>query len=128
MSDEIIRLGQGIRRFREALGYTQEEFADELGFERTKVGRMEKGEHITVHDLCKFAEMGLSIDVLMGIIEDPRDFLDESCKKKIVWYDALCELLNLGFDLDRNSSRALLGSVNELIRIKREELASEEDV
>lgn len=41
-------------------------------------------------------------------------------KKKSEWYDVLTELLNMGFDLDKNSARILLGSVNELIRINKE--------
>ena len=41
--------------------------------------------------------------------------------QKTEWYDALTELLNMGFYLDRNSARDLLCSVNELIRIRNEE-------
>ena len=41
-------------------------------------------------------------------------------KKKIEFFDTLQELLNLDFDLDRNSARCLIGSVNELRKINRE--------
>ena len=40
-------------------------------------------------------------------------------KKKIEFFDTLQELLNLDFDLDRNSARCLIGSVNELREINR---------
>lgn len=41
-------------------------------------------------------------------------------KKKIEFFDTLQELLNLDFDLDRNSARCLIGSVYELRKINRE--------
>lgn len=40
-------------------------------------------------------------------------------RKKIEFFDTLQELLSLGFDLDRNSARCLIGSVNELREINR---------
>jgi len=39
---------------------------------------------------------------------------------KVEWFDALTEVLNMGFDLDENSARDLLGTVNELRRIRQE--------
>ena len=38
-------------------------------------------------------------------------------ENKIIWYDTLTEVLNMGFDLDKNSARDLLSCTNELIRI-----------
>lgn len=42
------------------------------------------------------------------------------------WYDTLTELLNMGFDLDKSSARDLLGSVNELINIRRKQIKNHE--
>ena len=44
-----------------------------------------------------------------------------TCHEKAEWYDALCEVLGLGFSLTGNSAEALIGTTNELIRIRREE-------
>lgn len=38
------RLGRNLRSFREAKGVSQEEFARELGFHRTYLGALERGE------------------------------------------------------------------------------------
>lgn len=40
--------------------------------------------------------------------------------KKVEWFDTLTELLNLDFDLDKNSARDLLAATNELLKINRE--------
>ena len=42
-------------------------------------------------------------------------------KEKIEFYDNLAELLNMGFDLDRNTARDLLACVNYLREIKKHE-------
>lgn len=42
------------------------------------------------------------------------------------WYDSLTELMNMGFDLDKNSARVLLGSVNELISIRQKQAHNKE--
>jgi transcriptional regulator with XRE-family HTH domain len=45
MSGELQKvLGQRLREHRIALGLSQEQFADELGFHRTYVGSLERGE------------------------------------------------------------------------------------
>lgn len=36
-------------------------------------------------------------------------------EQKVIWYDTLTYLLNLGFDLDKNTARGLIASVNEII-------------
>lgn len=38
-------------------------------------------------------------------------------RKKAEWYDALCDVMNMGLDLESNSAEDLLGIVNEYIRI-----------
>lgn len=42
-------------------------------------------------------------------------------KEKIEFYDNLTELLNMGFDLDKNTARDLLACVNYLRGIKEYE-------
>jgi transcriptional regulator with XRE-family HTH domain len=37
-------LGRNLRRYREDRGYSQEAFADELGYHRTYMGGIERGE------------------------------------------------------------------------------------
>jgi len=37
-------LGRNVRKIREARGISQEDFADELGFHRTYLGAIERGE------------------------------------------------------------------------------------
>jgi transcriptional regulator with XRE-family HTH domain len=37
-------LGRNLRKHREALGISQEDFADQLGFHRTYLGAIERGE------------------------------------------------------------------------------------
>lgn len=59
-----------------------------------------------------------------GISEDERTITSKDIKnayknlkeiEKIVkWYKTLTKVLNLGFDLDRNSARDLLAATNEL--------------
>lgn len=40
--------------------------------------------------------------------------------EKILWYDTMVELIELGFDLHKNSARDLILSVQELIKINKE--------
>ena len=42
-------------------------------------------------------------------------------KEKIEFYDLLTELLNMGFDLDKNTARDLLACVDYLREIKKHE-------
>lgn len=49
----------------------------------------------------------------------------ESMRKKAEWYDALTDVLNMGFDLDRNTARDLLVCTNEILKIRQEEAATD---
>lgn len=49
----------------------------------------------------------------------------ESMRKKAEWYDALTDVLNMGFDLDRNTARDLLACTNEILKIRQEEAATD---
>ena len=61
-----------------------------------------------------------------GISEEDRAITSKDIKnatinlkeiRKIVkWYQTLTYVLNLGFDLDKNSARDLLGCVNDLLK------------
>lgn len=45
MADHLLqRLGKAFRRRREALGYSQESYADEIGMHRTYYSAIERGE------------------------------------------------------------------------------------
>ncbi|MHB8219376.1 MAG: helix-turn-helix domain-containing protein [Acidimicrobiales bacterium] len=59
--DLQVRLGQNLRAFRRAKGLSQEEFADLLGFHRTYVGGLERGErNVTLQTLSRLArELGV---------------------------------------------------------------------
>jgi len=51
------KLGDAIRKRREALGFSQEKFADEVGMHRTYYGNVELGKNnITIKSLLKIAE------------------------------------------------------------------------
>jgi transcriptional regulator with XRE-family HTH domain len=62
-------LGRNLRKRREAMGLSQEKFAEHLGFHRTYAGALERGErNISLKSLETLAE-------LLGA--DPRDLLRE---------------------------------------------------
>jgi transcriptional regulator with XRE-family HTH domain len=44
MEDVRVRFGKALRRRRQRLGVSQEEFADQCGLDRTYVGGIERGE------------------------------------------------------------------------------------
>jgi transcriptional regulator with XRE-family HTH domain len=44
MEDVRVRFGKALRRRRQKLGVSQEEFADHCGLDRTYVGGIERGE------------------------------------------------------------------------------------
>ena len=51
------RLGAHIRKLREELGYSQEDFAAEAGFDRTYYGGIERGErNLSAINLIKLAQ------------------------------------------------------------------------
>jgi transcriptional regulator with XRE-family HTH domain len=53
----LIKVGQRIRELRKARGYSQEEFAYEVGLDRTYMGSVERGErNIAALNLIKIAK------------------------------------------------------------------------
>ena len=59
----LVVLGQRIRQRRKALGWTQEEFADRAGIDRSYVGGVERGDrNLTFTVLCRLCE-ALNCDV-----------------------------------------------------------------
>lgn len=62
MEGELQRIvGRNLRRHRESLGFSQEQFADKLGVHRTYMGGVERGErNLTLRSLERLAN---SIDL-----------------------------------------------------------------
>lgn len=73
--DTLETLGQRIRAQRKALGWTQEELADNAEIDRSYIGGVERGQrNLTFNVLCKICE-ALRCDVATlttGIPELPR--------------------------------------------------------
>ena len=42
---ELVLFGENVRRYRKALGYSQEAFGDVCGIDRSYMGGIERGEH-----------------------------------------------------------------------------------
>ncbi len=61
------RLGRVIRQLREAAGYSQEGFADEVGVHRTYMGAVERGEvNISLRNIVRIAKaLGLRVSELI---------------------------------------------------------------
>jgi transcriptional regulator with XRE-family HTH domain len=52
----LVKLGQNIRDARKAKGFSQEDFAGEVGMGRTYMGRVERGEqNISIQNLIEIA-------------------------------------------------------------------------
>lgn len=61
------RVGENLRRLRVERGFSQEDFADQLGYHRTYIGGVERGErNLTLRTVERLAE-------LLGV--DPIDLL-----------------------------------------------------
>lgn len=67
----LLRVGLVIRRHREDLKLTQEEFADEHDINRTYYGAIERGsQNLTLLNLARLAEgIGLSLSTLFREVE-----------------------------------------------------------
>ena len=55
----LVRLGQAFRKRREALGYSQESFADHIGMHRTYYSAIERGEKNLQIDTLQRLSVGL---------------------------------------------------------------------
>jgi len=64
MEDIRIRFGRAVRRKRNRLGVSQEEFADMCGLDRTYIGGIERGERnvalINIEKIAKALRISLS--------------------------------------------------------------------
>ena len=67
-------VGKNLRAYRESLGLSQEEFADEVGVHRTYMGALERGErNLTLKSLERIADR-------LGL--DPLKLLDDRAQRK----------------------------------------------
>ena len=122
--DEI---GNRIRSLRTSLGMTQEELGRKIGYSESSISRIENG--YGSQNLEVLSSLASALDTTLDkLIKEERDVNEDKTKiadeQKIEWYDAVCELMQMGFSLDRNSARDLIGAANELIRIRHEEKMS----
>jgi transcriptional regulator with XRE-family HTH domain len=68
MEDIRIRFGKALRRRRQRLGVSQEEFADMCGLDRTYIGGIERGErNVALVNIEKIAKaLGMSLNELFS--------------------------------------------------------------
>ena len=66
-SDILQRFGQRVRKLRKECGWSQEEFADHCGLDRTYVGGIERGErNVALRNIEIIADtLGLTLSQLM---------------------------------------------------------------
>ncbi len=68
--DVRIRFGRAVRRRRQRLGVSQEEFADMCGLDRTYIGGIERGERnvslVNIEKIAKTLKVSLS-DLFRGV-------------------------------------------------------------
>ncbi|WP_163583021.1 helix-turn-helix domain-containing protein [Gracilibacillus saliphilus] len=66
------RWGKRIKAFRKLKGYTQIEFADELGISVSQLGEIERGKRIPTDDHLKYiaAKLDISLEELQPKIEE----------------------------------------------------------
>ena len=65
-------VGRNLRQYRQARGWSQEKFADELGYHRTYVGGLERGErNLTLVAVERIAER-LDLEAL-DLLQAPTD-------------------------------------------------------
>jgi transcriptional regulator with XRE-family HTH domain len=62
-------LGRNLRRLRESQGMSQEDFADKLGYHRTYLGGVERGErNLTLRSVERIASL-ISVDPILLMTE-----------------------------------------------------------
>ena len=60
---ELLKLGHRIRTFRKVLGWSQKDFAEQCGLDRSYFGGVERGErNLTFFSLCEICA-GLDCDI-----------------------------------------------------------------
>lgn len=73
---ELVLFGESVRRYRKALGYSQEAFGDACGIDRSYMGGIERGEHnLALVNILK---------IIAGLRMQPSEFfrsLDRPWKK-----------------------------------------------
>lgn len=76
------QLGSVIREKRQALGFSQESFADEVGLHRTYMGGIERGErNVSLRNLLRIAQaLSLSLSFLLAQAENNIEALDKVAK------------------------------------------------
>ena len=69
--DEI---GHVVRRLRQNSGLSQERFAAQAGFDRTYIGKVERGEvNVTIDTLARLAQsLGVTVSAIILEAEQPR--------------------------------------------------------
>ena len=73
-------LGRNLRRLRESEGMSQEDFADKLGYHRTYLGGVERGErNLTLRSVERIAIL-ISTDPLY-LLKEPGDAAGSSSSK-----------------------------------------------
>jgi transcriptional regulator with XRE-family HTH domain len=75
-------LGSAIREKRQALGFSQESFADAVGLHRTYIGGIERGERtVSLCNLLRIAQaLSLPLSSLLAQAENNIETLGEAAK------------------------------------------------
>ena len=78
------KLGERIKKMREEIGFSQEEFAERLGVNRVSVTQIEKGQRrITAEEVSKIARIfNISPDNLLDFKKDIEVILERKSKRK----------------------------------------------
>jgi transcriptional regulator with XRE-family HTH domain len=131
----LIEIGGRVKRAREGMGLTQEQFADKYGYARTTIGKLEAGHRdFKSTEIVTLAEqLNVSCDYLLGRTRAaaPDDFIQEAVKRYGLSEQALkhLEQLNEPLDIDVAEQERVVnkqlayenaaGITNENIGIKR---------
>jgi transcriptional regulator with XRE-family HTH domain len=77
MNNKLIQViaGKVIRKHRQALGYSQEAFADAVGFHRTYMGSVERGErNISLQNLARITtSLHITLSAFFAEVENEMD-------------------------------------------------------
>jgi len=74
-----MRFARAVRRRREALGLSQEAFADKIGLHRTYVGSVERGErNVSLSNLQRIAD---GLDTALSVLINEAETRERDLKK-----------------------------------------------